>query len=214
MIYTIRPRSYGGAVLSDGYMDFISRVASFSPVPAGGAAVANCFCLAIALIYKVVLFESERNYHNPEMSQNLSDVKKEIERLLRDAERLVDEDSETYMKFSESRRTGDKDQMKQHFNDIIEVSMKIMEKSDVGFRWIEQLHTIIPQQMATHLLIAGELLMGAINGTVHIVKANLRVLKSPEKREHYSKRLYPLHLEYKKRHKKIMVDLGQFSEAE
>jgi formiminotetrahydrofolate cyclodeaminase len=48
-------------------MDFISRVASFSPVPAGGAAIANCFCLAIALIYKVVLFEAERNYHNTEM---------------------------------------------------------------------------------------------------------------------------------------------------
>jgi formiminotetrahydrofolate cyclodeaminase len=195
-------------------MDFISRVASYSPVPAGGAAVANCFCLAIALIYKVVLFETERNYHNPEMSQNLLGVKKEIERLLRDAERLVDEDSETYIKFAESRRTGNKAQMKQHFNEILEVSMKIMEKSDAGFRWIEQLHKIIPQQMATHLLIAGELLMGAINGTVHIVNANLRVLKSPEKRENYSKRLYHLHLEYKNRHQIIIEDLGQFSEAE
>ena len=195
-------------------MDFISRVASFSPVPAGGAAVANCFCLAIALIYKVVLFETERNYHNSEMNQNLLGVKKEIERLLREAERLVDEDSETYIKFAESRRSGDKAQMKQHFNEIIEVSMKIMEKSDAGFRWIEQLHKTIPQQMATHLLIAGELLMGAINGTVHIVKANSRVLKSPEKRENYAKRLYHLHLEYKNRHRKIMEKLGQFSEAE
>jgi formiminotetrahydrofolate cyclodeaminase len=104
--------------------------------------------------------------------------------------------------------------MKQHFNEIIEVSMKIMEKSDAGFRWIEQLHKIIPQQMATHLLIACELLMGAINGTVHIVKANLRMLKSPEKRENYSKRLYHLHLEYKNRHQIIMADLGQFSEAQ
>ena len=195
-------------------MNFISRVASYSPVPAGGAAVANCFCLAIALIYKVVLFETERNYRNPELSQNLLEVKKEIEPLLRDAERLVDEDSETYIKFAESRRTGNKAQMKQHFNEIIEVSMKIMEKSDAGFRWIEQLHEIIPQQMATHLLIAGELLMGAINGTVHIVKANLRVLKSPEKRLNYSNRLYHLHLEYKNRHQKIMEDLGQFLEAE
>jgi len=89
-----------------------------------------------------------------------------------------------------------------------------MEKSDTGFRWIEQLHKIIPPQMATHLLIAGELLMGAINGTVHIVKANLQVLKSPEKRENYAKRLYHLHLEYKNRHQIIIEELGQFSEAE
>ena len=195
-------------------MDFISRVASYSPVPAGGAAVANCFCLAIALVYKVVLFEVERNYHNPEINQELLGVKKEIERLLRDAERLVDEDSETYIKFAESRRIGDKARMKQLFNEIIEVSMKVLEKSDAGFRWIEQLHEIIPQKMATHLLIAGELLMGAINGSVHIVKANLRVLKSPENREIYAKRLYQLHLEYKNRHEIIMEELGQFSEAE
>ena len=194
-------------------MDFIKSVASYSPVPAGGAAVANSFCLAIALIYKVVLFETERNYHNPEMNQDLLDVRKEIERLLRDAERLVDEDSETYIKFAESQRSGDKAQMKQHFNEIIEVSMKIMEKSDAGFRWIEQLHEIIPPKMATHLLIAGELLMGAINGTAHIVKANLGVLTSSVKTEDYSKKLQQLRLEYKSRRRTIMEELGQYSEA-
>jgi hypothetical protein len=41
-----------------------------------------------------VLFETERNYHIPEMNPNLLGVGKEIERLLRDLERLVDEDSE------------------------------------------------------------------------------------------------------------------------
>lgn len=34
--------------------------------------------------------------------------------------------------------------------------------------------------MVTHLLVASELLMGAINGTVHIVKDNLQTLKSLE----------------------------------
>ena len=195
-------------------MDFISKVASFSPVPAGGAAVANSFCLAVALIYKVVLFEAERNYHNPEMSQKLSGVKKEIERLLRDAERLVEEDSETYMNFAESRRTGNKAQMKQYFNEIVEVSMKVMEKSEAAFRWIVQLHQIIPQQMVTHLLVANELLMGVINGSVHIVKDNLRVLKSPEKRKNYLNRLDQLHQEYQNRHQKILEDLTQLSTAE
>ena len=195
-------------------MDFIKRVASYSPVPAGGAAVANSFCLAIALIYKVVLFEAERNYHNPVMNRDLLDIRKEIERLLRDAERLVDEDSETYIKFAESQRTGDKARMQQHFNEIIEVSMKIMEKSDAGFRWIQQLHEIIPQKMATHLLIAGELLMGAINGTAHIVKANLGVLNSAAKSDDHSKRLHQLYMDYKNRHQTIVAELNQFSEAQ
>jgi formiminotetrahydrofolate cyclodeaminase len=104
--------------------------------------------------------------------------------------------------------------MKQHFNEIVELSMKVMEKSEAGFRWIGQLHKIIPQQMITHLLVASELLMGAINGTVHIVKDNLQVLISLEKRENYTKRLYNLHQVYKNRHQKILEDLGQQSEAE
>jgi formiminotetrahydrofolate cyclodeaminase len=190
-------------------MDFINRVASFSPVPAGGAAVANSFCLAIALIYKVVLFETERNYHNFEMGQNLLTAKKEIEKLLRDAERLVDEDSESYIKFAESRREGNKTQMKQYFNDIIEVSMKVMEKSDAGFQWIDQLHKIIPNQMATHLLVASELLMGSINGTVHVVKDNLRALKSSERRENYFSRLNELHTGYKELYREVVEKLSQ-----
>ena len=193
-------------------MDFIHRIASFSPVPAGGAAVANSFCLAIALIYKVVLFESERNYHNPEMNQNLMAAKKDIERLLRDAERLVDEDSESYMKFAESRREGHKPQMRQHFNEIIEVSMKVMEKSDAGFRWVKQLHKIIPDQMITHLLVASELLMGSINGTVHIVKDNLRAIKSSEKRENYLNRLNELHSNYQQGYSEIVKELSQLQE--
>jgi formiminotetrahydrofolate cyclodeaminase len=67
--------------------------------------------------------------------------------------------------------------------------------------------------MATHLLIAGELLMGAINGTAHIVKANLGVLKSSANTKDHSKRLHQLHLEYKSRRRSIMEELGQFSEA-
>jgi formiminotetrahydrofolate cyclodeaminase len=193
-------------------MDFIHRIASFSPVPAGGAAVANSFCLAIALIYKVVLFESERNYHNPEMNQNLMAAKKDIERLLRDAERLVDEDSESYMKFAESRREGHKSKMRQHFNEIIEVSMKVMEKSDAGFRWIKQLHKIIPDQMITHLLVASELLMGSINGTVHIVTDNLRAIKSSEKRENYLNRLNELHSNYQQGYSEIIKELSQLQE--
>ncbi len=195
-------------------MDFIHRVASFSPVPAGGAAVANCFCLAIALIYKVVLFESERKYHNPEVGQNLLTAKREIERLLREAERLVDEDSESYIKFAESRREGNQPQMKQYFNEIIEVSMKVMEKSDTGFRWISQLQKIIPNQIITHLLVARELLMGSINGTVHVVKDNLRILKSSEKRGNYLNRLNELHKGYKERYREIVKELSQLQKIE
>jgi formiminotetrahydrofolate cyclodeaminase len=189
-------------------MEIIQRIASHAPVPAGGAAVANSFCLAVALVYKVVLFETERNLHDPDISGNLMHVRKEIERLLRDAEKLVEEDSEAYLNFARSRRDGDTVQMKLHFDIIIDVSMKIMEKSEAAFEWIQQLHQIIPQHMATHLLVASELLMGAINGTVHVARDNLRSIRTPEKRDNYLKRLNELHKTYQHCYQKIMEKIS------
>jgi len=189
-------------------MEIIHRIASHAPVPAGGAAVANSFCLAVALVYKVVLFETERNLHNPGVNSDLLHVKKEIERLLRDAEKLVEEDSEAYLNFARSRRDGDTVQMKLHFDIIIEISMKIMEKSEAAFEWIQQLHQIIPQRMSTHLLVASELLMGAINGTVHVARDNLRSIRVTEKRENYLKRLNELHKTYQHRYQMIMQKIS------
>jgi len=189
-------------------MEIIHRIASHAPVPAGGAAVANSFCLAVALVYKVVLFETERNLHNPGVNSDLLHVKKEIERLLRDAEKLVEEDSEAYLNFARSRRDGDTVQMKLHFDIIIEISMKIMEKPEAAFEWIQQLHQIIPQRMSTHLLVASELLMGAINGTVHVARDNLRSIRVTEKRENYLKRLNELHKTYQHRCQMIMQKIS------
>ena len=56
--------------------------------------------------------------------------------------------------------------MKLDFNDIIKVSMKVLEKSDTAFEWIKQLHALVPKQMATHLLVACELIRGSIYGSV------------------------------------------------
>lgn len=185
-------------------MDFVDRIASYAPVPAGGAAVANCFCLAVALVYKVAIFEAERNIQTSAVGSDLMTLRKELEILLRDAENLVEQDSEAYLNFSRSRRRGDTVQMEQHFKDIIDVSMKIMEKSDAAYEWIRQLHRIAPHQMNTHLLVASELLMGAINGTVHIVRDNLESINVFEKRDNYLKRIDNLHDAYKQRYHEIM----------
>jgi formiminotetrahydrofolate cyclodeaminase len=193
-------------------MDFVDQIASYSPVPAGGAAVANCFCLAVALVYKVVIFEAERNIQTSPVGANLAVLKKELEILLRDAEKLVEEDSEAYLNFSRSRRKGDTTEMNRHFNDIIDVSMKIMEKSDVAYEWILQLHRVTPHRMNTHLLVASELLMGAINGTVHIVRDNLDSIEVFENRDNYLKRIDKLHAVYVKRYREIMEIISKTPE--
>ena len=193
-------------------MDLIHKVASYSPVPAGGAAVANSFCLAVALIYKVVLFESERNFNVTDLGTNLMHVRKEIERLLKDAERLVEKDSEAYLNFSLSRRQDNPALIKKHFSDIIDVSMGVMEKSAAAFEWIHQLQSIIPPQMVTHLLVANELLMGSINGTVHVVRDNLKSIKSDDKKKNYLERLSSLHETHRRQYTDILNSFSSETE--
>ena len=194
-------------------MDFVDQIASYNPVPAGGAAVANCFCLAVALVYKVVIFEAERNFQTSSGDNNLIMLRKELETLLRDAEKLVEEDSEAYLNFSRSRRQGDTAQMRRHCSDIIDVSMKIMEKSDLAYESILQLHRIVPHRMNTHLLVASELLMGAINGTVHIVRENLDSIAVFENRDSYLKRISQLHDTYVQRYQEVMGVISKVPDA-
>jgi len=187
-------------------MDFLKEIAGSSPVPAGGAAAAYSASLAIGLIYKVIVREIERG-ERPEIGTNLLTMKREIERLLNDVEKLVREDPELYAKFARSLRDGDKKAMKSHFSNVIDVSIKVMEKSDSALIWIDQLRRIVPRQKMTHLLVASELLMGAINGTVHVVRDNLQPIKASKKREAYLRRLNELHEECRKRHKDVMASL-------
>jgi formiminotetrahydrofolate cyclodeaminase len=184
-------------------MDFLKEIASSSPVPAGGAAVAYTTTLAIGLIYKVILFEMGRE-HEPAMEKNLLTLRREIKRLMKDAEKMVKEDAEVYTSFAQSRRAGDKTGMKHHFSNIIDVSIKVMEKSDAAFIWIGQLRQIVPKQMLTHLLVASELLMGAINGTVHVVRDNIHAIKIPTRRANYLEKVDNLHGDCAKRYSELM----------
>ena len=194
-------------------MEFITKIASYTPVPAGGAAVANCFCMAVALIYKVILFETERNIPPSLVGSHLPVVRKDLERLLRDAETLVDEDSEAYLNFMHSRRDGNTLQMDRHVNDMLDVSMKIMEKSDSAFELIRQLHPLVASTLQTHLLVAGELLMGAINATVHVAHANLRSITAEDRKQTYLNRLNELHRDYRARYHRIVDDFPTDQEA-
>jgi formiminotetrahydrofolate cyclodeaminase len=75
-------------------MDFLRNIATDSPLPAGGAASAYASCLAIGLLYKVILFEMRREGLDPVMEQNIRTARKEVERLLGDVERIVKKDPE------------------------------------------------------------------------------------------------------------------------
>jgi len=53
-------------------MDFLKNFDTASSVPAGGAAAAYCFCLAVGLVNKVVIIESHRENHSPEIERDIT----------------------------------------------------------------------------------------------------------------------------------------------
>jgi formiminotetrahydrofolate cyclodeaminase len=188
-------------------MDFLSKIADSSPLPAGGAAVAYTLGLAIGLLNKIILLEIHRRADQPELEKYLMTAKRELERLLKDIELLVKQDAETFERFRHSRRTGDQGKIKQEFNGVIEVSMKVLQSSEAALEWILQLHRIVPKWMATNLLVAAELVMGSINGSAHVVRANLQSLKSSKKKNNYLKRLADLQTDYQKKYSDILEKL-------
>lgn len=188
-------------------MDFLKKLADSSPVPAGGAAAAYTFSLAVGLIYKSLLSQMKKS-DDPELETNFMGARKELERLLRVSERLVKQDSESYTNFSRSLREGNKDEMTQNFSKIIDTSMEVMEKSEAAFEWVRQLHQFVPPQMFTHLLVASELLMGAVNATVHVVRANLASVTNEKKKNNYLKRLNVLHQTYQQKYRSLMENIN------
>ncbi len=189
-------------------MDFIRQFESASLVPAGGAAAAYSFCLGVALIYKVSLIENKKTGDRPDLEKNLPVLKQEIEKLLRDAEKLVTEDAEAYLQFRKSRRDNDPQIMKQAFNRAMDVSLKVIEKSFSAFEWIRQLQLIVPKALFTHLRVASELIMGSVNATVHVVKDNILGMRSEARRENYLSEIRMLHEKCKRNHFEIIDKLN------
>ena len=190
-------------------MDFLRKIADASPLPAGGAAVAYTLGLAIGLLNKIILLEIHRRADQPDLEKNLLSAKSELERLLKDVEQLVQKDAETFERFLHSRHSGDQDKIEQEFNGVIKVSMKVLQNSDAAFEWIQQLQGIIPKWLIPHLLVATELIMGSVNGSVHVVRANLESLKSSQKKNNYLKKLSELHKENRQKYSVILKKLLQ-----
>jgi len=189
-------------------MDFIKQFESASLVPAGGAAAAYSFCLGVAMIYKVSLIEDQRVVERPEPENKLSGLKKEIEQLLRDSEKLVTADAEAYLQFRKSLREHDPQAMKQAFNRAMDVSLKVIEKSFSAFEWIRQLQLIVPKALFTHLRVASELIMGAVNATVHVVRDNILGIRSEARHENYLSQIQMLHEKCKRNHFEIIDKLN------
>ena len=188
-------------------MEFLDEIAALTPVPAGGAACAYTANLGMALVYKVLLFELNRKELDPGPQANLRVAQKEIERIYLDLKKLISEDPKCFVSFDASVGSGDQAAGKAAFLDIMTCSMQVMEKAFAGLEWVRMMSTISSLKLAPHLRVAAELLGASILGTAHLVRENLKTIKSPEKQKGYLERLETLCKDGMKKKKEVMEDL-------
>ncbi len=190
-------------------MDFLKKIAGTDPLPAGGAAAAYTLGLAIGLINKVVLLEIYRQADRPEVEKNLLVSRKELAGLLQSVEKLTEQDAESYQRFDRSRRMGDHTRLEIDFDAAIDVSMKLLEKAAAALEWSRQLRPLTPRQMTPHLLVACELIMGAVNGTAHIARGNLNAIAAGGKRDDYLEKLNAARMSCHEKYHGIIEALAQ-----
>jgi len=188
-------------------MDFLDEIAALKPVPAGGAACAYTANLGMALVYKVLLYELNRKELAPEPQANLRVAQREVERLYLDLKKLIADDPECYVAFSEAHRSGERHAAKAAFLDIVTCSMQVMEKALAGLNWVGILSRISSAKLAPHLRVAAELLGASLAGTAYVVRANLETIKPSDKRRSYLAKLDALYEQGVARKQEIVESL-------
>ena len=170
-------------------MDFLEKIVSADPVPAGGAAAAYVASLGVALLFKVLLIELQRPKVDAQTHDALAVAEKEVERLYSDLKRMLEEDPQRYLRFSSTRKDPDRAASKAAFLDVITCSMRVMEKALEGLDWAGKMSRMSSRSLVPHLRVATELLAAGLSGTAHVVRANLRPAQFPEKQNRYLENL-------------------------
>ncbi len=165
--------------------DIADEIAALNALPAGGVASAYTALMGIGLIYKVLLFELNRNELNTVSQANYREAQREIERLFFALRKIIREEPQCYVNFRGSHSSGDRAEGKSAFLDVLTCSMSVMEKTMEGLEWVAKLGKVTTPLLKTNLRVAAELLGAAHLGTAHIIRQNIQPIKSDEKRQSY-----------------------------
>jgi formiminotetrahydrofolate cyclodeaminase len=158
--------------------DLADQIMELKPVPAGGAAAAYSCVLGMALTYKALSFELNRKELDTATRESLRVGGQELERLYLDLRKAAREDPDLYLKYNHALKSDDQAEMKASFLEIITSAMNTMDWSMQGLNRIKSLAPTVNPLLATNLIVAMELLHSGIMATAHVVRANLKMLKS------------------------------------
>ncbi|MFZ2087919.1 MAG: cyclodeaminase/cyclohydrolase family protein [Desulfobaccales bacterium] len=169
---------------------FLDQLAQARPDPGGGAAASYSAGVGLALLTKVIRLEKARPYNDESQVAFWSEQLTAARRLARLFQHLRQADVGAYLTMAQTlsvRQQGAN--LQKAVEEATRCPWQIMEQVLVGLHLLAATGERCRSHLLSDLLVATELLGGALQGAHHIAAANLPLMKAAGQRQEWVARL-------------------------
>ena len=169
---------------------FLDQLARARPDPGGGAAAAYSAGVGLALLTKIIRLEKSRPYNEESMVTFWNEKLAETRRLVRIFQRLRQADVEAYLTMAQAlsvRQQGSN--LQRAVEEATRCPWQIMGQVLVALDLIGEAGAHCRNHLLSDLLVATELLGGALQAAYHIDAANLPLINSTLRQREWVNRL-------------------------
>jgi formiminotetrahydrofolate cyclodeaminase len=164
-------------------LSFLTDLASPRPDPGGGSAAAYSALIALALTEKVTRLELRRNHAEDVPTPLWEDLLVEIQRLRENYSRLCHEDTVVYAKVAQTmRQRAEGESRKAAILEAIECPRRMMRSVNPALTVTLTIGSRCRQHLVADVLVAVDILGGALQGAYHIAMANVPWLEEQSER--------------------------------
>lgn len=169
---------------------FLDQLARARPDPGGGAAAAYSAGVGLALLTKIIRLERSRPYNEKAVLQFWTEKLAATKRLTRIFQRLRQADVEAYLTMAQAlsvRQQGTN--LQRAVEEATRCPWQIMEQTLVALDLVGEVGAHCRHHLLSDLLVATELLGGALQASYHIAAANLPLFKTTLRQREWAHRL-------------------------
>jgi formiminotetrahydrofolate cyclodeaminase len=169
---------------------FLDQLARARPDPGGGAAAAYSAGVGLALLTKIIRLEKSRPYNEESMVTFWNEKLAETRRLVRIFQRLRQADVEAYLTMAQAlsvRQQGSN--LQRAVEEATRCPWQIMGQVLVALDLIGEAGAHCRNHLLSDLLVATELLGGALQAAYHIAAANLPLINTTLRQREWVNRL-------------------------
>jgi formiminotetrahydrofolate cyclodeaminase len=154
---------------------FLLALERSTPVPGGGSAAAYAASVGLALLEKIVRLESERPRPAAEERHDWEGLLGRVRHSAETFRRLREEDSETYVRLAEARRSRDEQAIREALEQAIACPVEIMKGANEALLLAREAGERCKVHLVADVLVVLQLLWAACRGAYHIASANLGI---------------------------------------